>query len=144
MTIGNKLYDKGRNKILEGLVAWKNGGDTFRAYLIDYDGNGAAVYTTDFANDEFLSSIDAGNRAGYVAVVPGDPVAGVADAPDITFTGIAAGPACDCIVIVKWVTSAADSPLIVFIDTATGLPVTPNGGDLNVVWDNTGNKIFKL
>jgi len=34
--------------------------------------------------------------------------------------------------------------LIAFIDTATNLPVTPNGGDIIVAWDNGANKIFKL
>lgn len=36
--------------------------------------------------------------------------------------------------------SRADSPI-----TASGLPVTPNGGDITVAWDAvSGNKIFKL
>lgn len=37
-----------------------------------------------------------------------------------------------------------DSPLIAYIDTATGLPVTPNGGDITIAWDSGANKIFKL
>ncbi|GAI46620.1 unnamed protein product, partial [marine sediment metagenome] len=36
------------------------------------------------------------------------------------------------------------SPLIALIDTATGLPVTPNDGDITIAWDNGANKIFKL
>ena len=36
------------------------------------------------------------------------------------------------------------SRLIAFIDTATGLPVTPNGGDIVVEWSNGAVKIFKL
>ena len=38
----------------------------------------------------------------------------------------------------------ATSPLIAYIDTATGLPITPNGGDIIVVWDDGANKIFRL
>ena len=38
----------------------------------------------------------------------------------------------------------ATSPLIAYIDTATGLPITPNGGDIIVTWDNGTNKIFKV
>lgn len=41
-------------------------------------------------------------------------------------------------------TYSTESPLIAFIDTATGLPVTPNGGDITVAWDSGANKIFKL
>lgn len=33
------------------------------------------------------------------------------------------------------------SPLIAFIDTATGLPITPNGGDIIVTWDKKINEI---
>jgi hypothetical protein len=47
-------------------------------------------------------------------------------------------------VIYKDTGTAATSPLIAYIDTATGLPVTPNGGDITVTWDNGSNKIFKL
>jgi hypothetical protein len=31
-----------------------------------------------------------------------------------------------------------------YIDAATGLPLTPNGGDVTIQWDNGANKIFKL
>ena len=37
------------------------------------------------------------------------------------------------------------SNLIAYMDTGmTGLPVTPNGGDITVQWANTSNRIFKL
>jgi hypothetical protein len=38
----------------------------------------------------------------------------------------------------------SSSRLICDSDTATGLPVTPNRGDITVQWDNGANKIFKL
>lgn len=41
-------------------------------------------------------------------------------------------------------TWSTESPLIAYIDTATGLPVTPNGGDITIAWDSGANKIFKL
>ena len=38
---------------------------------------------------------------------------------------------------------AGTSRLIAYIDTGvTGLPVTPNGGDINITWDAAG--IFTL
>jgi hypothetical protein len=39
---------------------------------------------------------------------------------------------------------ASSSPLICIFDTATNLPVTPNGGDITIQFDNGTNKIFKL
>ena len=139
--MANALYDKARNGFLRGDISWKSGGDVFRAYLVDIQGG--TGYTVDLANDEFLSDIPALALVDYIALAPADPVAGVADAPDVTFLTVT-GAVCEAIVIVKWVTEAADSPLVAYIDTATGLPVTPNGGDIQVVWDAGANKIFKL
>lgn len=143
--MANALYDKARNAFLKGELSWKDGGDTFRAYLVDIDGIAGAPdpYTVDLAADEFLSDIPAACLLSYIALAPADPVAGVADAPDITFLA-ATGAVAEVIVIVKWVTQASDSPLIAYIDTATGLPVTPNSGDIQIAWDAGANKIFKL
>jgi uncharacterized protein YigE (DUF2233 family) len=39
--------------------------------------------------------------------------------------------------------TAGTSPLVAYIDTGvTGLPVTPNGGNINVTWNASG--IFAL
>jgi hypothetical protein len=40
--------------------------------------------------------------------------------------------------------AASAQRVIAFLDTASNLPVTPNGGDITVSWDNGSNKIFKL
>ena len=76
---------------------------------------------------------------------------GVADAADVTFTAVGAGSAIAGILVFQSsaVTGGADvaasaQRVIAYIDTATGLPVTPNGGDITVAWDNGSNKIFKL
>jgi hypothetical protein len=76
----------------------------------------------------------------------------VADAADVTYTAVAAGAAITSIILYQSsaVTGGADvaataQRLIAYIDTATGLPVTPNGGDITVQWSNTaGTLIFKL
>lgn len=36
------------------------------------------------------------------------------------------------------------SQLIAYIDTETGMPVTPNGGNIGVSWDSVVNRIFKI
>jgi hypothetical protein len=139
--VANAVYDKARNGFLRGDISWKNGGDTFRAYLVDIQGG--TGYTVDLANDEYLDDIPPAALISFIALAPADPVAGVADAPDVTFLAVS-GAVSEAIVIVKWVTEAADSPLIAYIDSATGLPVTPNSGDIGIAWDNGANKIFKL
>jgi len=143
--VANEMYSKARNAFLRGDHSWKSGGDTFRAYLVDIQGTAGSPdpYVKDLANDEFLSAIPAACLLSYIALAPADPSGGVADAPDVTFLAVS-GAQAEAIVIVKWVTNAADSPLIAYIDSATGLPVTPNTGDIQITWDSGGNKIFKL
>jgi hypothetical protein len=67
----------------------------------------------------------------------------VADAADITFTTVT-GDQSEALVIYKDTGVEATSQLIAYIDTATGLPVTPGGGNITVTWDDGANKIFKL
>ena len=61
----------------------------------------------------------------------------------MTFTDVT-GASIEAIIIYSDTGTEATSPLIAYIDTATGLPITPNGGDIIVTWDNGANKIFKL
>jgi len=70
---------------------------------------------------------------------------GIADAADTVFSAVS-GPTVGALVLFRSTATAngSDWPLIAYIDTATGMPVGPNGGDITVQWDNTTNKIFKL
>jgi hypothetical protein len=76
---------------------------------------------------------------------------GVLDAADIVFATVTQGANIPGIVIFQSsaVTGGGDvaatsQRLICYIDTATGLPVTPNGQNINVTWDNGSNRIAKL
>lgn len=141
--MANALYDKYREAQLSGtgIVAWGtgSGGDTIKAVLVD-----AADYTVNLATHQFLSDITAVGRVATSAALASKTVtAGVADAADVTFTAVVGDPS-EAVVLYKDTGTATTSPLIAYIDTATGLPVTPNGGDIVVVWDNGANKIYKL
>jgi len=65
------------------------------------------------------------------------------DAADVTYTAVTGDPS-EAVVVYKDTGVEGTSQLIAYIDTATGLPVTPNGGDITIQWDNGINKIFKL
>lgn len=135
--MANALYSKGRQAFLEGTIAWLT--DNIKVVLVD-----TASYTVDLTNDQFLSAITAGMRvatSGNLATKTS--TAGVADADDVTFSSVS-GAQSEALVIYKDTGSAATSPLIAYIDTATGLPVTPNGGDITVQFDSGSNRIFKL
>lgn len=134
--MANALYDKGRNKFLTGTIDWVN--DDIRVVLVD-----TATYTVDLNLDEFLSAIPAVERVAEVQLTGKTAVDGVADANDVTFAAVS-GDQAEALVLYKFVTADTDSPLIAYIDTATGLPVTPNTGDIIIQWSDGANKIFKL
>ncbi len=135
--MANRLYDLGRQKFLEADLDWT--GHDIKAVLVDL-----ALYTPNFATDEFLTSIAAGARVATSINLTGKTAtAGVADADDVTFSTVS-GAQSEVVVLYRDTGVAATSPLIAYIDTATGLPVTPSGGDIIVQWDNGSNKVFKL
>lgn len=135
--MANGLYDKGRQGFLDGTISWSS--DNIKIVLVD-----AADYTVSLASHEFLSDIPSGARvATSDNLTTKTSTSGIADADNVTFTAVTGDPS-EAIVIYKDTTNASTSPLIAYIDTATGLPVTPNGGDITITWDNGTNKIFKL
>jgi len=135
--MANSLYDKGREGFLDGSIDWDT--DNIKVVLVD-----AADYTVDLVNHDNLDDIPAAARVATSANLASKTVTGgVADAADITFAAVT-GDVCEALVIYKDTGVESTSRLIAYIDTATWLPVTPNGGDINVVWDSGVNKIFKL
>lgn len=135
--MANAMYDLGRASFLDGGIAWST--DNVKAVLVD-----TGAYTVNLATHQYLSDIAAGARIATSAnLASKTSTAGVADAADVTFTAVT-GASIEAVVLYKDTGTASTSNLICYIDTATGLPVTPNGGDITVVWDNASNKIFKL
>lgn len=61
---------------------------------------------------------------------------GVMDSADAVFASVPAGAACDFLVRYKDTGTPSTSPLIAIVVKGTGLPVTPNGADINLVYDN--------
>lgn len=139
--MANALYDFGRQGFLEGTIDWDT--DDIRCALVNTTGTGT-TYTVDLATHQFLSSVPAASRIATSGAFTSKSVtAGVADAADITFTAVT-GDSIEAIVIYKHTGSDATARLIAYIDTGTGLPITPNGGDISIAWDNGASRIFKL
>ena len=135
--MANGLYDVAREAFLTAGLSWS--ADTFKAVLVD-----TALYAVDLAAHTALSNIAAGARiATSAAFTAKTTTGGAADAADLTFT-LVTGASCEALVIYKDTGVEATSTLVAYIDTATGLPVTPGGGNITVTWDNGTNKIFKL
>jgi hypothetical protein len=134
--VANTLYPKGRQKFLEGGIAWLT--DTIKVILVD-----TAAYTYS-SSHEFLSNIPVGARVGTaVTLTTKTSTNGVADADDVTFVALT-GAELEAVVIYKDTGVEATSPLIAWFDTGVGLPLTPNSGNVPLIWDNGSSKIFLL
>lgn len=131
------LYDLGREGFLTGDISWRD--DNIRAILVD-----AADYTVNFATHDFLDDVPAGARVSTSGNMSSKTyAAGVADAEDVTFVAVT-GDQFEAIILYQHTGVEGTSRLIAYIDNASGLPMTPNGVDIKVTWDNGSNKIFKL
>ena len=135
--MANTLYDFARQRFLEAQINWMT--DTIKVLLVD-----TGAYTPQTSVHQYLADIPISARiAGPVTLVSKSTAGGAADAADCTFTSVT-GSSIESILIYADSGAEATSPLIAYIDTATGLPITPNGGDIIVTWDNGTNKIFKV
>ena len=135
--MANALFDKGREAFLNGDIDWLN--DDIRVILVD-----AADYTVNLAAHDFLDDVAVAARVAVSSSLASKTSTnGVADAADCTFP-LVTGDQAEALILYKHTGTESTSHLIAYIDTATGLPVTPNGGDITVQWDNGANKIFKL
>ena len=142
--MANALYDPGREGFLAGEIDWNTAvikaalvrGATFTAshkFVSDFTGAGGVLHVTSSA----LASPTVTN--------------GVADSNDVSYTAVASNATAHNIIIFQSSAvggggdvAATAQRLIAWIDTGTNIPVTPNGGDITIAWDNGANKIFKL
>ena len=119
------------------MISWST--STVRVALID-----TTQYTVQLATDQWLSDIPSAAVVAVSGPLAGKTVtAGVANAAPITFTGIS-GPVCAALVVYRDSGIGSTSRLIAYLDTAEGLPVNPNGGNVTISWDTGANKIFTL
>lgn len=136
--MANTLFLEGRRGFLDGSIDWDT--NDIRLVLVDH-----GIDTPLPNTDQTLTDIAAGARvkisdgAGGLFSSKTTP-SGIADAADITLTAVS-GNSVESIVIYA---DTGTSRLIAFIDTATGLPFTPNSGDVTIAWSNATSKIFML
>jgi hypothetical protein len=137
--MANAVYPKFKEYALSVALAGgtqKTG--TLRAALI------TSGYTFNAAHD-FKDDLGANIVGTPTAISSPTFTDGVFDGGDVTFTAVT-GSAVGAIVVYLD-TSGADGtdPLLCYIDTGvTGLPVTPNGGDIKITWSNGPARIFAL
>ena len=134
--MANTLYDAARQRFLEAQINWMT--DTVKVILVD-----TGAYTPQTSIHQYLADVPVSARiAGPVTLTAKATTGGAADAADVTFTSVS-GTSIEAIIIYIDTGTEATSPLIAYIDTATGLPITPNGGDIIVTWDKKINDFFR-
>ena len=134
--MANNIYPLAREAFLSGAIDWTAG--TIKAALID---KGTYTYS---AAHQYWSSAVASVIGTPTALTTRTATLGVADADDVTFTGVS-GATVEALIIYKDTGSNSTSPLIAFIDdVSAGLPFTPNGGNVTVTWDSGSSRIFRL
>lgn len=132
--MANALYPKWKEALLQ-LTANNGLNGSVKAALV----TGAYTYS---ASHQFYSSVS-GVAATPQTLNSKSFTNGVFSAANISFPAVAAGSVVTGIVIFIDTAVAATSPLVAFFDTGVnGLPVSTNGGDINVNWNASG--IFAL
>jgi hypothetical protein len=133
--MANALYNPYKDQLLSNATAIDMDGDVIKASGID-----AADYTFSAAHDEYSG----GSRdVALVAIVCesgalGSPTttSGVFDTGDFTWTTVTGDQFED---IILWDDTITNDRLVAFYDTGmTGMPVTPNGGNINVTVNASG------
>jgi hypothetical protein len=128
--VANAIYPKFKEHLLNGEIDL--GTATIKAYLVD-----TADYTYSAAHD---AATDLTSGTGDVASVTlGTPTIADenVDIANFTFSAVT-GDVSEAIIITATDTGATER-LVAYYDTGvTGLPVTPNGGDIDVTVNASG------
>jgi hypothetical protein len=134
--MANALYPKWKEQLLQFTANNDLDGQTVKAALVD-----TAVYAYSAA-DQFYSAAQAAVVGTPQAIANKTFVDGVFAGDDVTFVNTT-GPTAEAVLIYIDTGTPATSPLVAYLDTGiTGLPITPNGGDVLTAWNPSG--IFAL
>lgn len=129
-------YKKGAEARANADVDWLV--DSIKVALIDLND-----YTPDYDADEFLDDIPGAAVVATSASLTGKTnVLGVLDADDATLVGVT-GDQSEALLMFQDTGVAATSRLLWLFDSpgVPGLPVTPNGTNISITFNNGPNKI---
>jgi len=135
--MANSLYTKAKQGLIDGSIDLDT--DDIRVVLVD-----GADYTPALATHDNLDDIPGAARVAVSGALAGKTVTdGVFDADDIVISAVT-GDQFEYLALYKHTGVESTSRLILLIDTASGLPCTPNGSDITITWPSGADKIFRL
>lgn len=131
--MANVLYPKFKEALLDGTISGGLDGANVKALLVDL-----ADYTYSAAHDS-LDDVPSAARVATSGNLGTKTITdGTFDSADFAFPSVT-GDQCEALILYVDTGDEATSTLIAFYDTGvTGLPVTPNGGDINVTVNASG------
>lgn len=135
--MANAMYTLGRQAFLQAGINWTS--DNIKINLL-----AGASYTPNLSTDQYLSVIP----GGAIVATSGNlssttATGGTANAANVTLSSVS-GSQITYVGCYKDTGTSSTSPLIFLLDTATNLPLTPNGGNIVVQWAGAPNYIFTL
>lgn len=134
--MANAIYPKFKEALLDGSANIDINDGTVKVALID-----TGTYTYSTAHD-FWDDASAGVIGTPQTIANTTVTNGLFDGDNVTFTAVS-GNSVEALIIYIDTGSSSTSRLVAYIDTSvTGLPVTPNGGDVAISWNASG--IFQL
>jgi hypothetical protein len=133
--MANNLYTNYANLMLgngtHALPDWDT--DTIKLILFD-----AADYTPNLATHQDLADVPSGARVAVATIASPTISGGKVDASDVTAAAVS-GDQSEGVIYYKHTGTESTSPLMVLLDTfSAGMPVTPNGGDIDFVFNASG------
>lgn len=133
--MANAIYPKYKEALIDGLSNIDINDGTVKVALVD-----TGTYTYSSAHDFYD---DVTGVVGTPQTIANTTVTnGLFDGDNVTFTAVT-GATVEALIIYIDTGVAGTSRLVAYIDTSvTGLPVTPNGGDITITWNASG--IFQL
>lgn len=133
--MANAIYPLYKQALLDASANVDINDGTVKVALID-----TATYPYNAAH-EFFSSVS--GVVGTPQTINNTTVTnGLFDGDNVTYAAVT-GNSAEALLIYIDTGTASTSRLVAWIDTGvTGLPVTPNGGDISITWNASG--IFQL
>lgn len=129
--MANGFYGPGREGFATAAVNWTS--DTIKVTAVDL-----ADYTVSLSTHDFFNDVPSGARIATATLASKSASLGVLDAADTTMTAVE-GDQFEALVIWKDTGVESTSRLLIYIDSASsGLPLTPNGGDVLIEWHSSG------
>lgn len=142
--MADAFYENYRNTLL-------NGGAVHGAIDLDdaatnikvilYDEGADALNLADQDIADVLAGARIATSGNVASKTVGTLAVGVFDHADVVYTAVS-GASVESLTYYKDSGVESTSPLICNIDSATGLPVTPNGGNIN--WTPSASGVFQI